>query len=263
MAISRQQITARGIAQQSGLDTFSSIINYTGEYVNFGNAFAYGVQLNSDTDYATTTATPHIGALVNNPPSVINQWYRYHSSGSLYTNAGSASSGSGLFNLPAITTGGLPSYCGMYQKLLLIPSKEYKISIQTSSDSANIGILNINTYTPSGSGYVLSSTTSKELPNSGGSLGLVESTFTAVSSNDILLIYSTTEETSTKVLTMSSISISEEQEYLIPLYATDMWGNAHRVLRVAADQTIQEGDESVLWNTDTSLWNESDENWNE
>ena len=39
MKISSQQITARGVAQQSGLETFSSIIDYTGEYVNFGDAF--------------------------------------------------------------------------------------------------------------------------------------------------------------------------------------------------------------------------------
>ena len=37
---------------------------------------------------------------------------------------------------------------------------------------------------------------------------------------------------------MTNISIQEKQEYLIPVYATDMWGNAHKVLRVAADQII-------------------------
>jgi len=237
MRISRQQITARGIAQQSGLDTLSSIINYTGEYVNFGNAFAYSSSLNTDTDYATETATPHIGALDGSPPSVINQWYRYHSSGSLYTNAGSATSGSGLFSLQRMTTGGLPSYCGMYQKLLLITGKDYKISVQPIS-YASIGTLYVNTYTPSEGSYILTSTISKTLPNASGSSSLIESVFTAESSNDILLIYATTTETTTDALLISNISIQEKQEYLIPVYATDMWGNAHKVLRVAADQTI-------------------------
>jgi len=237
MRISRQQITARGIAQQSGLDTLSSIINYTGEYVNFGNAFPYGGQLGSDTDYATTTATPHIRTLVGSPPSIINQWYRYYSSGALYTNAGSASSSAGFFRLGAITTGGLPSYCGMYQKLLLTTGKEYKISIQTTT-SLDIGTLYINTYTPSEGSYILTSTKSKALPNTSGTLGLAESTFTAQSGNDIVLIYATTTETTTDALLISNISIQEKQEYLIPVYATDMWGNAHKVLRVAADQTI-------------------------
>ncbi len=33
--ISNKQITDRGIAQQSGLEVFSSITNYTGEYINY------------------------------------------------------------------------------------------------------------------------------------------------------------------------------------------------------------------------------------
>lgn len=243
MKISNQQITARGIAQQSGLDTLSSIINYTGEYVNFGDAFAYSSSLSTDTDYATETSTPHIGALDGNPPNVINQWYRYHSDGVLYTNAGSATSGSGLFALQCQTTGGLPSYCGMYQKLLLTPDKEYMITIQTSSNNAagvNNGDLYINTYTPLSGSYILNTSTSKTLPNTGGDLGLLESTFTAQSSNDIILIYATTTETSTTALTITNISIQEKQEYLTPVYATDMWGNAHKVLRVAANQTISD-----------------------
>ena len=243
MKISSQQITARGVAQQSGLETFSSIIDYTGEYVNFGDAFAYSSSLSTDTDYATETSTPHIGALDGNPPNVINQWYRYHSDGVLYTNAGSATSGSGIFALQCQTTGGLPSYCGMYQKLLLTTDKEYMITIQTSSDNAtgvNNGDLYINTYTPSKGSYLLNTTTVKILPNTSGAIGLVESTFTAKSSNDVILIYATTTETSSTALTITNISIQEKQEYLTPVYATDMWGNAHKVLRVAADQTISD-----------------------
>jgi len=242
MRISRQQITARGIAQQSGLDTLSSIINYTGEYVNFGKAEDYGTQLGLDTDYATITSTPHIGALEGNPPSVINAWYRYYTSGALYTQPSSAVSASGLFILNGIESGGLPSYCGMYQKLLLVTNKEYKISVRTPSNALNnsIGTLHINTYTPSSGGYTLISTTSKELPNTAGILGLVESTFTAESSNDILLIYFTTTSGSSSNAVITSISVQEKQEYLTQVYATDMWGNAHKVLRVAADQTISD-----------------------
>lgn len=238
MKISSQQITARGIAQQSGLDTLSSIINYTGEYINWGDAFPYVDKLDSDTDYSSTTATPHIEALDNSPPSIINQWYRYYSSGALYTNAGSASSSDGLFSLAAITTGGLPSYCGMYQKLLLTTAKEYKISVQTTFNTGN-GTLYINTYSPESGSYTLTSTTSKELPNTSGTLGLVESTFTAKSSNDVILIYATTTQVlASQLLSTTNISIQEKQEYLIPVYATDMWGNAHKVLRVAADQIV-------------------------
>ena len=239
MRISTQQITGRGVAQQSGLDTLSSIINYTGEYINFGDAFSYGTKLSSDSDFATTSVTPHISSLEKRTPFVINQWYRYYSSGALYTQPSSASSSNGFFTLNAITTGGLPSYCGMYQKLLLTTGKEYKASIQTTFD-ASIGTLYINTYTPSAGSYILTSTTSKLLPNTSGTLGLVESIFTAQSGNDIILIYATTTEASSQDLLITNISIEEKQEYLTPVYATDMWGNAHKVLRVAADQTISD-----------------------
>lgn len=237
MKISRQQITGRGIAQQSGLDTFSSIINYTGEYVNFADALPYGVQLGSDTDYGSGTLDAALGALYGSPPNTINQWYRYHSENpAIYTNPGSASSADGFFKLPAITTGGLPSYCGMYQKLLLTTGKQYTVSVQTTRDTG-IGTLYISIYTPT-SGYSIISTASKTLPNTSGTLGLFESTFTALSSNDIIVIYATTTETSSQILSMTSISIQEKQEYLIPVYANDMWGNSHKVLRIAADQIV-------------------------
>ena len=237
MNISNQQITGRGIAQRSGLDTLSSIIDYNGEYVNFGDAFSYGTQLILDTDYATETATPHIGALVASPASVTNQWYRYHSSGSLYTSVSAPASINGWFSFLAQKTGGLPSYCGMYQKLSLISGKEYKSSIQLGFTS-NTATIYLNTYTPDGDSYLLSSTSSKTIPHTSGSLGLFESTFSAVSSNDIILIYTTTTETSSQSCLISNISIQEKQEYLVPVYATDVYGNAHKVLRTAEDQIL-------------------------
>jgi len=36
----RKEISSRGIAQQSGLDVFSSITTYNGEYLNWGDASA-------------------------------------------------------------------------------------------------------------------------------------------------------------------------------------------------------------------------------
>ena len=242
MKISSQQITSRGIAQQSGLDTLSSIINYTGEYINFGQPISYATQLDADPNYATETATPHIGSLLGSPPSVINQWYRYHSSGSLYTTVLPPYYVGGWFVFSAIKTGGLPSYSGLYQKLLgLIKGKEYKVTLQTGgSIYAGIGQIYINTYTPSSDTYLLTSTKLKSLPNTSGALGLVESTFVAQSSNDIVLIYATTTETSAQTLLIQNISIQEKQEYLTPVYATDVYGNAHKVLRAAVDQIIIE-----------------------
>ena len=234
-----QQITSRGVAQESGLETFSSIINYTGEYVNWGNAFSYGVKLTTDTDYATETATPHIGALVGSPPSLINTWYRYHSSGVLYTSVAAPSSNSGWFIFPSIKTGGLPSYSGIYQKLSLTVGKEYKASIQTGYIT-DIGTLYFNTYTPDGDSYILTSTSSTVFPSSTvGYLGILTANFTAESPNDIILIYGTTEESSdAQSFLIQNISIKEKQEYLTPIYGNDMFDIAHKVLRVSVNQTI-------------------------
>ena len=115
-----KQISSRGIAQQSGLDVFSSITTFNGEYMNWGNAVDYGTQLGSDTDYATTAADPHTDALTNSPASDIGRWYRYHTSGSPYTAISAPTSASGAFVFYGQKTGGLPSYSGMYQKLNLI-----------------------------------------------------------------------------------------------------------------------------------------------
>ena len=232
MKISSQQITARGIAQQSGLDTLSSIINYTGEHINFGNPLAYGSKLN------TETATPHIGALNSSPPSVINNWYRYHSAGALYTDVVAPTSAGGFFIFPAIKTGGLPSYSGIYQKLSLIPAKEYQVNIQTAY-TTSIASLYVNTYTPHSESYVLNSESSLTFPSSAvGFSSIFTSNFIAETANDIIVIYLTTTETSAQSVLFSNITIQEKQEYLVPVYASDMWGNANKVLRRAEGQSL-------------------------
>jgi hypothetical protein len=39
---------------------------------------------------------------------------------------------------------------------------------------------------------------------------------------------------------VSSISIKEKQEYLIPVYATDIFGNDHKILRRTTNQTVSD-----------------------
>ena len=93
----RKEISSRGIAQQSGLDVFSSITTYNGEYLNWGDAIAYGTQLASDTDYSTTAADPHTDALINSPASDIGRWYRYHTSGAPYTSVSAPTTAASSF----------------------------------------------------------------------------------------------------------------------------------------------------------------------
>jgi len=237
MKINKQQITERGIAQQSGLETLSSIINYTGEFINWGIALNYITQLNSDTDYATAAANPLTDALIKSPAVVLNQWYRYHTSGSPYTSVSAPLSVGGYFIFNGQKAGGLESYSGMYQKLALTVGKEYQVSIQNSINT-NIGTLYIKTYTPSGTDFIETSSSSIMFPISSSDSGIVSSEFTATTANDIIVVYFTTTSTSIVNVSIVDISIQEKQEYLTPIYAEDMWGNAHKVLRVAADQTV-------------------------
>ena len=237
MRINSQQITARGIAQRSGLDTLSSIINYTGEYINWGDALYY-TSLSSDTNYGTTATNAITDSLINSPASVIGRWYRYRTSGSPYTSTTAPIITSNAFVFAGEESGGLlPSQSGIYQKLNLIQGKEYQISVQTLI-STSTGTLYIKTYRPSGSFFFENSSSTITYPITNSSTGIVTSTFTASTANDIIVIYFTTSSSAAIAIPIANISIQEKQEYLIPVYATDMWGNAHKVLRVAADQKI-------------------------
>lgn len=226
----RKEISSRGIAQQSGLDVFSSITTYNGEYLNFGDASAYITQLASDTDYATTAADPHTDALINSPANDIGRWYRYHTSGAPYTSVSAPTSAAGFFIFSGQKTGGLQSYSGIYQKLSLISGNEYQIEIKTAI-SASSGSIYVDTYKPNTGAYTQISTNRIDYPVSNTSTNIITSTFTAETANDIIQIYFTTNDTSSVNVLITSMSIKEKQEYLVPVYATDKFGNDHKVLR--------------------------------
>lgn len=226
----RKEISSRGIAQQSGLDVFSSITTYNGEYLNWGDASAYISQLGSDTDYATTAADPHTDALINSPANDIGRWYRYHTSGAPYTAVSAPTSSSGFFLFFGQKTGGLQSYSGIYQKLSLISGNEYQVEIQTAI-SADSGSIYVDTYRPNGDDFTQISTNRIDYPVINTSTNIITSTFTAETANDIIQIYFTTNDTSSVSVAITSMSIKEKQEYLVPVYATDNWGNDHKVLR--------------------------------
>jgi len=233
----RKEISSRGIAQQSGLDVFSSITTYNGEYLNWGDASAYITQLASDTDYATTAADPHTDALINSPANDIGRWYRYHTSGTPYTSVSAPTSAVGFFLFSGQKTGGLQSYSGIYQKLSLISGNEYQVEIK-SAISASSGSIYVDTYRPNGDDFTQISTNRIDYPVINTSTGIITLTFTAETANDIIQIYFTTNDTSSVSISISNISIKEKQEYLVPVYATDKWGNDHKVLRRTTNQAI-------------------------
>ena len=234
----KKEISSRGIAQQSGLDVFSSVTTYNGEYLNwnYGNTGA----LTSTTDYATTAADPHTDALINSPANDIGRWYRYHTSGSPYTSVSAPISSKGGYIFYGQKTGGLQSYSGFYQKLSLIKGNEYQVEIQTVIDS-NDGFFYIITYRPNGDSFTQTSSNFVKYTGSGitnTTTGIITSTFTAKTANDIIQFYYTTDNASARQFAITNISIKEKQEFLVPIYANDKYGNNHKILRRNTTQTV-------------------------
>jgi hypothetical protein len=234
--INNNQITEGGIAQQSGLEVFSSITNYTGEYVNWG--FPDDV-FNDNIARDTGEANPYTDSLLENPPSTVNVWYSYYTNAdTIWTAATPPAVSSSLFYLYGQKSGGKASYSGMYQKLSLITGKEYQISIEkygTANEDIE-GTVIVQVYTPSAGDYLLVYDSSYSTPVTLSSESTFTDTFTAVSSNDILMISFTTDfSDSMASININRISIQEKQEYLVPVYAEDRWGNDHKVLKRNVD----------------------------
>ena len=238
-----QQITPRGIAQRSGLEIFNTVTTYNGQYINWGDAFSYATQLGLDPDYTVNNAAadPHVDALVNQPQTVAGQWMRYHTAaGSNYATASAPTSGSGYYSFNGRFNSPNQSFSGIYQMMSLIEGVEYEIDIKTPINTG-IGVVYVNTYTPFLESYKLTSTQEIGYPIIRTRIGNLKSLFKAASPKDIIVIYFTTlESSSAQNVTITNISVKEKQEYLVPIYAEDMYGNSHKVLRIAADQTISD-----------------------
>ena len=234
-----QEITSRGISQQSGLDIFSSIINYTGEYLGLGQPLLTS-NIDSAVDYGTTDADPQLDAVTNSYPSTKNIWYKYHTTGgggSPYTNIQAPSINGEFAHFKAHKSSGNPSYCGIYQQLSgLTVGKTYEIDI-TNPYQLIEGTLTVKTYRKEGENVFESSSNSFTMPYVNGNMC---ASFTATTENDVVLIDYTTESTSAVIQHLYSIGISELQEYLVPVYAQDRWGNDHKILRRNLGNTISD-----------------------
>ena len=239
----RFAISSQGVAQESGLGVFNTITTYTGEHINWGNALAYGSQLGSDIETIVSGDEGDVQyyALVHGNPST--KWLRYRTTTGTNHYAGTApTSGSGFFTLYGASSGAKLSYAGMYQKLPTITGAEYTIEVTNTIDT-DTGILNVNTYFPrynvaSGvTGYKVNSTATTNYPVSSASQCILSSDFTAKSPNDVIMIYFTTTSASASI-NITNISIKQKVETLIPVYTSDIYGNAQNVLRRNIDNPI-------------------------
>ena len=57
--MNNQEISSRGISQISGLDIFSSIINYTGEFLGLGQPLMTS-NIDEAVDYGTAEVNPQL-----------------------------------------------------------------------------------------------------------------------------------------------------------------------------------------------------------
>jgi hypothetical protein len=235
--LNNQQITNGGIPQQSGLDIFSSIINYTGEFLGLGQPLMTS-NIDEAEDYGTTDADPQLDAVTNNYPSTKNIWYKYHTTGTPYTNIQAPTISGSFAHFKGHKSGGdAYSFCGIYQQLSgLTVGKTYEIDI-TNPYQLIEGTLTVKTYRREGDNIFESSSHSFTMPYINGNMC---THFTATTQNDVILIDYTTESTSAVIQHIYAMRLSELQEYLVPIYAQDIFGNDHKVLRLNAGNTISE-----------------------
>ena len=234
-----QQITSGGIPQQSGLDIFSSIINYTGEFLGLGQPLLTS-NIDEAVDLATTDADPQLDAVSRSYPSTKNiwyKWYKYHTTGSPYTNIQAPSVDGEFAHFKGHKSSGNRSFCGIYQQLSgLTVGKTYEIDI-TNPYQLIEGTITVKTYRKEGDTIFESSSHAFTMPYVNGNMC---THFTATTQNDVILIDYTTESTSAVIQHIYAMRLSELQEYLVPIYAQDIFGNDHKVLRLNAGNTISE-----------------------
>ena len=234
--MNNQEISSRGISRQSGLDIFSSIINYTGEFLGLGQPLMTS-NIDEAVDYGTADPNPQLVSLSKSYPSTKNIWYKYHTTGSPYTNIQAPSISGSFAHFKGHKAGGNPSFCGIYQQLSgLTVGKTYEIDI-TNPYQLIEGTITVKTYRKEGDTIFESSSHSFTMPYVNGNMC---THFTATTENDIILIDYTTESTSAVIQHIYSMRISELQEYLVPTYAQDIYGNDHKILRRDLGNTISD-----------------------
>ena len=154
----------------------------TNEYVVNGISFT---NFNLTTIYNTTSVVPDQDAINNSPPTIVNTWFRYNTTGGSWATIPNPAEGAPpvgalgevvLFKSPSISPTGRS---GFYQKLSsLIVGQSYTVNVNVSATVIG-GTLRIKTYT----GNILQSTYSTSALT-----GQITTNFTANSTGDTILI---------------------------------------------------------------------------
>ena len=176
---------------QSYNGTFNTISSSPTEFVVNGITFA---NLNASGTYTSSSSIPYVDALGNAYPSVVNTWYRLRTNTSGTPDYPSVVSG----NLELKSVAGTGSSTGVYQQLSnLTVGAQYTLTINIDAAVTGSIIVLVVLGQPSPITY-----------NSGGTYSVatqITHTFTAVTSNDIVLIGYDNTVDETVVITDTSI----------------------------------------------------------
>ena len=164
------------------------------EYIVNGIDF---LNLSSAPLHSTTAGYPSEDAIINAPPSIVNTWYRYRTSGSPWGSVAPPLGASG--NLSLWFNGVTNGHTGVYQKMSsLTVGLSYDITINLTPAASGIVALEIWTGTTLQSNFLFGSNVSQ-----------ITATFTANSPNDIFLI---DYEGTSAILYIADISITESAQ---------------------------------------------------
>ena len=236
----QQQISPQGTPNKSGLEIYRTDTIYTGEHLNWGNALALGTGLNPVLDRIVSgdSVDPIYDALTSSSPTqyTTGHWNRFHTeTGTQNYVAAAPTSGSSYFTFNAASSGAKLSYAGIYQQLSTTVGTEYEIEVTNTTDT-DTATLYVNTYfqryntSQNEVGYKINTTANKTYPVTFEQDCILTSTFTAKTPNDFIVIYLTTTAVSASI-NITNISIKEKVDTLVPIYAEDKLGNAHKALR--------------------------------
>ena len=217
-----RQINDNGIPLVNGLDVLISVPILSNEYLSFNNSFTTSTLSTSNIVTSTSSYATEAVSSVGLPNYSNSNWYRFSS-----VSETKPTSTDNTITLPVAVSRGVSSTSGIFQELKqLIKGQEYTITINfhNSNDVGTLGISTLYNSTIQPYPLTQSSITTYTLP-----LSSINLDFKAYSTADILFI-DFTSSVSGNSASISSISVKEKNNYLIPLL-TELDSGTTKVLR--------------------------------
>jgi len=216
-----RQINDNGIPLISGLDVLISVPILSNEYLSFNDSFTTSTLSTTNIVTSTSSYATEAVSSVGLPNYSNSNWYRFSNSGAV------ASSIDNTITLPVLVSGDVSSISGIFQEMKqLIIGQEYSININfhNSSNVGSLGVSRLYNSTIQPYSLIQSDITTYTLP-----LSSITLDFKAYSSADILFI-DFTSDVNNSLASISSISVKEKNNYLIPLL-TELDSGTAKVLR--------------------------------